>query len=44
MDYVLLLFVMIQDRFLEKKGQEKKHEKKIQKQLVRCTMQYMYIL
>lgn len=28
MDYVLLLFVIIHDRLLEKKGQEKKHEKK----------------
>lgn len=28
MDYVLLLFVIIHDRLLEKKGQEKKYEKK----------------
>ena len=28
MDYVLLLFAIIHDRLLEKKGQEKKHEKK----------------
>ena len=46
MDYVLLLFVIIHDRLLEKKGQEKKHEKKIQKQLsiYTCTIQCMYIL
>ena len=47
MDYVLLLFVIIDDRLLEKKGQEKKHEKKkIQKQLsiYTCTIQCMYIL
>lgn len=46
MDYVLLLFVIIHDRLLEKKGQEKKHEKKIQKQysIYTCTIQCMYIL
>ena len=48
MDYVLLLFVIIDDRLLEKKGQEKKHEKKNSEAAFNIymydTMQCMYIL
>ena len=39
MDYVLLLFVIIDDRLLEKKGQEKKHEKK----KFRSSFQYIHV-